>query len=338
MTVKKQLNGKYYCRFQINGERHRYVCHGATTQKEAEKLESQFMFKVQQQQNGVLPKEEKKILLYKLLRLYENYSLNNNKDTSHNNSKIKLILSFFGANTNVTKIKQSDVENFRNVLLNKYKFKNSTVNKYVCVLSKSFNLGIADKIIDHNPCRGLNRLKENNEILRYLTQEEEKRLFKELPSHIKPIVVCALQTGLRRANILNLKWEQIDLDFGFIEIEKQNNKGHKDIKIPISNKLMTELEKIGVKKYGYVFINPNTGKPYNTIRKGFLNACKKAGITNFRFHDLRHTVGTRLIEKCIDIKTVQELFAHSSIATTQRYLHTSVMRKKQAINVLDSYN
>ena len=67
MTVYKNTKGKYYCRFQIDGERHHYLCRGATNEKEAKKLESQFMFKVQQQQNGVIAKDEKiKIKLKKL--------------------------------------------------------------------------------------------------------------------------------------------------------------------------------------------------------------------------------------------------------------------------------
>ena len=85
-------------------------------------------------------------------------------------------------------------------------------------------------------------LTENNYKIRYLTAEEETRLFKELPEYLKPIVICALQTGLRKSNILNLKWEQIDFDFKFIEILKQQNKGKKIIKIPISDKLMQVFE------------------------------------------------------------------------------------------------
>ena len=100
---------------------------------------------------------------------------------------------------------------------------------------------------------------------------------------------------------------------------------------------MKTFEKIGIKDSGYVFVNPDTGKPYNTIRKAWTNALKKAKIENFRFHDLRHTVGTRLIEKGIDIKTVQELFAHSSLVTTQRYVHTNSKRKREAMDILNSY-
>ena len=70
MTITKR-NGKYYCRFQINGERHHYLCSGASSVKEAEKIENAFKYKLQQQQNGVIPKEDKK--RYKLKALKENF-------------------------------------------------------------------------------------------------------------------------------------------------------------------------------------------------------------------------------------------------------------------------
>ncbi len=66
------------------------------------------------------------------------------------------------------------------------------------------------------------------------------------------------------------------MEYKIIEIEKQENKGHKEIEIPISEKLMKEFKKIGIKEKGYVFINPKTNKPYTTISKCFLEACKRA--------------------------------------------------------------
>ena len=91
------------------------------------------------------------------------------------------------------------------------------------------------------------------------------------------------------------------------------------------------------KDFDYIFINPQTNKPYTTIQKAFSTILKKANIKNFRFHDLRHTVATRLVEKGIDLVVVQEILGHSKITTTQRYAHPVPQRKIEAINILNSY-
>ena len=88
MSVYKK-NGKYYCRFQIDGERHHYLCNGATTEKEARKIEDGFRYKVQQQQNGVVAKKDKKIKLKTLYDLYQNYSKLNKKSYHKDVSFIK---------------------------------------------------------------------------------------------------------------------------------------------------------------------------------------------------------------------------------------------------------
>lgn len=328
-------NGKFYGMIKIKGEQRQFLCHGATTRKQAQAIVDAEKFKLRQQQAGLI-KREANCPLNKLMQLYKDYNKINNKDQGHSDSKINSVYSFFGKSKNILEIKKSDIEKYRQHLIDR-NLAHSTVNKYVSLLRKAFNLGIDDGIIEKNPCSGIRKLKENNEVIRYLTIEEEKRLFEELPSHIKPIVITALQTGLRRSNILHLRWEQIDFEFNFIEIVKQENKGHKSIKIPLSPVLKNILLKIGIKESGYIFINPETGEPYNTIRKAFNNACNRAKIKCFRFHDLRHTVATRLVERGVDIKTIQEILAHSSIITTQRYLHTKGSNKINAINLLSTY-
>ena len=88
----------------------------------------------------------------------------------------------------------------------------------------------------------------------------------------------------------------------------------------------------------YVFINPDTGKPYTDIKHSFATVLKTARINNFRFHDLRHTLATRLVEKSIDLVVVKEILGHSKIETTMRYAHAVPKRKMDAINVLNSYS
>jgi len=87
----------------------------------------------------------------------------------------------------------------------------------------------------------------------------------------------------------------------------------------------------------YVFINPHTGERCKEIKTGFNKVVERAKIDKFTFHDLRHTVGTRLVAKGIDIRTVQEFLSHSQISTTQRYAHATPENKLKAVVVLNSF-
>lgn len=86
----------------------------------------------------------------------------------------------------------------------------------------------------------------------------------------------------------------------------------------------------------YVFTNPETQKTYYDLKKPFKRLCDKAKITNLRFHDLRHTVATRMVSSSIDLVVVQELLGHNDIKTTMRYSHPVPQRKLEAVNALDS--
>ena len=91
------------------------------------------------------------------------------------------------------------------------------------------------------------------------------------------------------------------------------------------------------KDEGYIFLNPKTGKPYTTIRKSFNTALKKANIKDFHFHDLRRTTGTWLLTNGVDIRTIQNILAHSDVSTTQRYLSLTPEQNQKAMTVLNSY-
>ena len=177
----------------------------------------------------------------------------------------------------------------------------------------------------------------SNHKIRYLTKSEEEKLFNaidELYPHIKPIIICALQTGMRKSEIFNLQWANINYDYNYIELLE--TKSGKARKIPISDKLNKVFSKQS-KNYNYVFTNLDTGLPYKDIHKSFNAVLKKANIKNFRFHDLRHTVATRLVEQGVPLPVVQEILGHSKIETTMRYAHAIPEQKINAINLLSNY-
>ena len=337
MSVYEQ-NGKWYYNFMLYGKRKHGACKGCRNKSEALEFEAEVKNEVSLVHRG--KKDQSEIItLDEMLKEFLEYSETNNSkhQFEQNKYKIKVYKEFFGADTKIIDITPLDIEKLKQKLLKKG-LKNSSVNRYYSSLCKAFNLIIINKRLNMlNPCKMVSKLKEDNEILRYLTEEEEERLMKELSEHLRPIVICALTTGLRLSNILNLKWEAINLDMGFLEVLKQDNKGHKKIQIPLSEKFRAELQKIGIKKKGYVFINPDTNKPYTTIKTGFNKALERAGIENFRFHDLRHTVGTRLVSKGADLLTVKEYLSHSNLATTQRYMHPIKENMKKAVDILDSF-
>lgn len=337
MSVYKK-NGKWYYKCQVFGIRKHGLCRGVVDKSQALEYEAEIKNEISLIHRGKKDQSEV-ITLKEMLDDFIEYSeINNSKQQYIQNiHKVKVYKKFLGAETKIADITPADIERLKQYLL-KSGLKNSSVNRYYASLSKAFNLIILNKHLKMlNPCKAVSKLKEDNQILRYLTEDEEARLMKALPEYLKPLVVCALTTGLRLSNILNLKWDTINLEMGFLEVLKQENKGHKKIQIPLSEKFKVELQKIGIKKKGYVFINPKTGNPYTTIKNGFNKALEKAGIENFRFHDLRHTVGTRLVANGADLMTVKEYLAHSQLSTTQRYMHPTPENMKKAVAILDKF-
>ena len=150
---------------------------------------------------------------------------------------------------------------------------------------------------------------------RILSEEEETRLLEAVKlstksQHLEPIIITALNTGMRKGEILNLKWSNVDFKTGHILVGGTKNGGMR--KIPMNDKLTLTLER-GKKVSRGEFVFSENGRPYLDVKRGWWTALRKAGIENFRFHDLRHTFGSRLGMKGVDIRTIQELMGHKDI-------------------------
>ena len=149
------------------------------------------------------------------------------------------------------------------------------------------------------------------------------------------MIIVTLHTGLRRGNVLRLRWEYIDLSRNNIAIPSDVSKGKQIMNIAISKKLHEHLLTLEPKESGWVFINPKTYEPYYDIKKSFKKALLEVNFEDFHFHDLRRTVGTWLLDEGVDIRTIQGVLWHSNLRVTERYLSPLESQKYKAMNVLD---
>ena len=340
MTVKKHDNGKWYCRFSIKGERKHLLCAGATTEKEALEIENAFKYKLQQQMNGVIPKNQKNVYFNRLKELYIKHAKTNHKKYKNQIYYLNSLEKYFSNGKPVNTIKPEHIQRYIEYLRNsgkRGKRKNSSINRFLEILSKMFNLAIDNGELTENPLRKVPKLKEDNHIIRYLKSDEETRLYASIDDnapYLRPIVTTALQTGMRRGEILNMQWKNIDFDTRNIHVLDTKSGDKRDI--PISDELYGVLQSIS-RESKYVFINPQTNAPYVDIKKSFNMVREYAGIEDFRFHDLRHTFATRMIMTGVDLFTLMEILGHKQISTVMRYCHVIPGRKMEAVKKLANY-
>jgi len=197
--------------------------------------------------------------------------------------------------------------------------KNNTINNELIVLQKTLNLAKRghyeiDDLIKWGNCKKVQEFRE-----RVLSYKEEEKLMPELADHLKPIVVCALNSGMRKSEILSLKWKNI-VDEEIV-IEAKNTKTKKQRRIPINSKLGQVFEILKSKNGHSDFVFTYGEKEMKDIQNGFSKACKRAGIEDFHFHDLRHTFASRLSERGLRIESIQKALGHSSVLTTMRYIN-----------------
>ena len=139
---------------------------------------------------------------------------------------------------------------------------------------------------------------------------------------------------MRKGQILNLKRDKVKLDDGLIFVE--HTKSGKSRQISINGDLRELLlDCLTGNRSEYVFLN-DEGKQYRKVDTAFANALKRAGIQNFRFHDLRHTFACHMVMAGNDLATLRQILGHSNIRTTMRYVHLSPVHMQEAMEILGS--
>ena len=249
------------------------------------------------------------------------------------------ILNHFGKETLLSEIDDSSVS--RLVARLRGQMEDSSVNRVLSTLRKILNKS-RDEWGYASPDIRIRRhmLPEPEARTRWLTHEEAERLIRNAATHLQKPIRCALLTGLRLSNILKLRWDQVDFASNQIDLRiKSRTPGGRLLVLPISPSLRELLLSCKGDHPEFVFVRrfkrgDLDSKPIASFRRSFGTACRKAGIANFTFHDLRHTAATWMVQNGVALALVQEVLGHTDIATTKRYAHRSLGEKHNALSRL----
>ena len=231
-------------------------------------------------------------------------------------------------NRNIHEITLEEVDNY---YTKRKEISIYSANRELALLKHFYSKAMEWKEVKENPTRGVKvRLKEEVQRIRFLMPNEIQILLSCCPDNLRPIVTVALHTGMRREEILSLKWPQVNLITGIIHLDKTKNHESRNIKMNVTvRSALSQIEH----KSEFVFCKPD-GSRYTKVPGPFNSVVEQAGLTDFHFHDLRHTFASTLVMAGKDILVIQKLLGHKKLDMTLRYAHLAP-NYGDAVNILD---
>lgn len=195
------------------------------------------------------------------------------------------------------------------------------------------------RLTAENPCLEVKKIPEENQRSRYLTPEDGMRLLAACigdREQLRPIILLAVNTGMRRGEILSLRWSQVDFQRGVIHLVRTKSGKGRDV--PINLVVRDEWLRLRQNSSEFVFTSQKTGKALTHCKRAFASARRVAGIQDLHFHDLRHTAATRMADIEADPFTIAELLGHSDQRMTKRYTHSLENNKRLALGRIANYS
>src|SRR6266550_2034337 len=230
-------------------------------------------------------------------------------------------------------ITRAEIEAWRRERMSKCR--PATINRDLSRLRHMLNTAVEWELLEESPMQGMKFLRENNARTRYLSLEESQRLIAScIAPHIRALVTVALHSGMRLGEILNLCWQDLDFASGFILVRDSKNGESRHVPM---DAILSALFRSYPRRLGtdLVFSSSSGGRIVD-VRTGFRNACKRAGLIDLHFHDLRHTFASQFVMSGGDLYILKEILGHKSLAMTTRYSHLSPTYKIKAIDRMNT--
>ena len=220
----------------------------------------------------------------------------------------------------------------------RYKRTGATVNRYLAALSHCLSFGVKERrVIDRNPISDIARKREPRGRTRFLSDEERTALLNACAASkwpaLRTLVLLAITTGARRGELTHLKWEDIDLKKGRALVRESKNDEPRTL--PLAGSALEALRELKLKNSArseYVFAQPSgIPGPYEHFEAHWYPALEAAGVTNFHFHDLRHTTASMLAAQGASLLEIADVLGHKTLAMVKRYSHLVVENKAGVI-------
>ena len=238
------------------------------------------------------------------------------------------LVPFFGGKI-LSEIRPQDIEAFRG----QRKKQNGnpasvqTVNHYHIALKHCLNVAIRRELLQSNPASKVPLPNPENERYRVLSDEEWSKLYQAAKPHLRPVLLTAYQLGQRFSEIVGLTWDRVDIKRGFITLRSLDTKTKTARQVPMTPDVKVTLQRLAkvrtlttaATEAASRHVFTYQGKPLQRISRSFKTALKDAGITDFRFHDLRHCASTNLRRAGVDTATAMKIVGHKSEKMWKRY-------------------
>jgi integrase len=336
MTVRKR-GSRWWYDFRIRGVRHRGAIPEARTEPQAKQAEAKVRVEIYEGRYG---RQLGTTLWTTFVRdTYLPWARQNKRSASFDELRARTLANYFKGQT-LADISPLLIERFKReraecITHRGRKVSASTINNELALLSRICSMAVDNGLLAFNPCARVRRLRVNINRIRFLKRDEETRLLEHLPTEpVRGIVQLALLTGMRRGELLTLKWPQVDLAQGQLLVT--NTKTGLDRQIPISSAARAVLLRAQTRRINeLVFPGPRRRiLSFCALRAPFLRACATAEIEGLRFHDLRHTAATRMAEAGASITDIRDVLGHANIQMTARYAHATDGGKRRAVEAL----
>jgi integrase len=259
----------------------------------------------------------------------ELYAKQNKRSWRRDEFSLNSLKAFFKGET-LQSLGPEKIERYK--AMRKAEVSPATVNLELACLKTLFNKAVEWGRTENNPAAKIKKFKLNNAREKILNGEEARRLIDFAPPALRPILIIALKTGMRRGEILALTWPAVNFIKSFILIE--NSKSGKSRKVPMSP-AVREVLKALPRIADFIFYNPETKTHIKSVTTAFETARGKADLPGLRFHDLRHTFSTWYIENDGDIVALSKILGHASIQMTLRYCNPTEEGMLRAVRKMD---